>query len=391
MSISYSKTDIILVYSGSQEDNSFLPFVPDIYYHYLSQNSLANSYFAYYPKTKKSVLYYPSMNSQWEDDYTRLNLKTSIPQKPIKQLVKDLFSYTPKKIMANPILSSTPLYQQLQDYFTVDLESLPALLNTHRELKSTIEINKLKEASRINSILFRDIIKNTRSYKNEKDILNDYDCKLNKINRDATYSYLPIVSNSRNNAIIHYTYNKKPILVNSLILMDVGCRLDGYSSDVTRTFPSSGKFTKEQKDIYSIVLDCYKFAVSNLREGSSFIEVEKNMRLLMYNKLVEIGLVKGTKRIKDQLKITDLFMPHLLGHSIGLEVHDVPRHLDRLEENMVITIEPGIYFGENIPSTNKYWKVGGIRIEDVFLVKKDGLENLVDVPIEIEEIEKLIQ
>ncbi len=398
----YSKRDeLILVYSGNfEKDSSLFPFVANNYYLYFCETPIANSFFVYYPKTNRKYLYYPPIDTKWSDDYTRLNIiDSTITQKPINMLLRDLYSYRPKRILTNNIITTSKLYSKLMNEFNIDIGILEDRINISRGIKNDLEIEKMRNASKINSILFRYILEKAKSYKNEREIVNDIDCKLKSIDSDATVAYLPICSNGKDNAILHYTYNKKPIKLGNLVLLDSGCRIQGYCSDVTRTFPISGKFTKEQRDIYQIVLKCYKNAIELLQEGSSYYSIEDSIRILMYNELVALDLVYPKKTKDEQLAITQIFMPHSLGHSIGLEVHDKPEDLNKLLSGMLVTVEPGIYFNEALITSStsikrknlqQYISIGGIRIEDVLLITRDGSENLVDIPVEIDDIESLI-
>jgi Xaa-Pro dipeptidase len=182
-----------------------------------------------------------------------------------------------------------------------------------------------------------------------------------------------------------------------LILLDAGCKINGYCSDITRTFPSSGKFTEKQLDIYNIVYKCYQYLLEGIRNGTVYNDLESSVRILMMNEMVKLGFFNDNKINK--LEMSYLFMPHALSHSIGLETHDYPMELDVLKTNMIITIEPGIYFHKdsmNDPKINRevlnyYKSIGGIRLEDVILIKKNSVENLVDIPISPKDIENMIK
>lgn len=397
-----NSNEMLLVYSGNYDkDTAIFPFIPNIYYTYLHNYPLDNSYIAYFPKTQKQILYYTPVDTKWNDDYSRFNITNkAIIQKPIQDLWRDLYSYRPKKIISNSILSESPIFNKLNSSYQLDLTKLENRINKDRDVKTQTEIKKIEASCKMNSLIFKYIISKVRSYKNEKDIINDIDCTLKTLDSNATFAYLPICSNDKDNAILHYTYNKKSIKPSSLILLDCGCKKDGYCSDVTRTFPSSGKFTNEQKTIYNIVLNCFHKALEQLRPGNSYSSIEDSIRIYMYNELVRLEFIRPQRDAKNKIDITLLFMPHSLGHSIGLETHDKPDHLDILKEGMVITVEPGIYFNESLLASNPsikmkklepFMSIGGIRLEDVLLITKDSYKNLVDIPMTIEEIEELIE
>ena len=218
-------------------------------------------------------------------------------------------------------------------------------------------------------------------------------------------AYLPVCSNGKNNSILHYSSNNKKIINTNLILLDIGCKYNNYCCDICRTFPKSGKFTIKQKSIYEIVLKCQKYAIEQLKDGCNWKKLEISIRLLMYNLLLQLNLVFVETLDEEKIQVTKLFMPHKLGHTIGLHVHDsVPNgELKILKKNMVIAIESGIYFNNNLLNSNgvenklinmkevkKYMKIGGIRIEDTILINKNNCTILSNIPKEIYEIENII-
>ena len=220
-------------------------------------------------------------------------------------------------------------------------------------------------------------------------------------------AYLPICSNGRNNSILHYYFNNKKLINNNLILLDIGCKYNNYCCDITRTFPKSGKFSLKQKKIYETVLKCQKYAISQLKDGTNWKILEESTRLLMYDLLLELKLVFNEILVEKKLNVTKIFMPHRLGHTIGLNLHDtVPNNdLEILKKNMIVAVEPGIYFNKyllesyyhssqmipiNIKEIKKYIKIGGVRIEDTILINKLNCTILSNIPVEINEIENII-
>ena len=246
----------------------------------------------------------------------------------------------------------------------------------------------------------KSVMKSIRNLKNEKEIVSLF--KKNLLEKNVHHlAFHPICSNGLNNSILHYGHNNNNILKNNLVLMDVGCKFKHYCSDVTRTFPKSGKFTETQKKIYNIVLECQKTAIRNIKHNANWKTLEKNTLLLMYHLLNKINLVYDANSEKEKINIAKLFMPHGLGHSIGLETHDPEAKdiMNILKKNMVLTVEPGIYFIDHLlrkskkinqKEVNKYKSIGGIRIEDVVLVNKNNSTVLSKAPKEINELEKLI-
>ena len=295
-------------------------------------------------------------------------------------------------------LGNLPKFLKL-DLPKIEETSIDRLCQQLRVLKNPSEIESIRTACQISSRAIRKIITFGKSFKNEQeivsffkqDVLNDHIDKM---------AYLPICSNGRNNSILHYTYNQYPIKKDNLILLDIGCQYRNYCSDITRTFPSLGKFSLPQKRIYQAVLNCQKKAIQKLTAGFSWKQLEKETRLDIYQELLSLKIVSPQSSIETQLEISHLFMPHGLGHTVGLKVHDCnpTGGLDILEENMVVALEPGIYFIEHLISNiminqtevSKYLQVGGVRIEDTILVTSKEAEVLSKVPKEIREIERLM-
>ena len=166
-----------------------------------------------------------------------------------------------------------------------------------------------------------------------------------------------------------------------MILMDIGAEYHGYSADITRTFPSNGKFTQEQKQIYDIVIDAQEAVFKICKEGTSFQEIEKTARDVVAKGLVKIGILKDESESRT-------YFPHGCSHFLGLDVHDKGIY-NTLLENMIITVEPGIYIPEGSNCDKKWWGIA-VRIEDDVLIKKDKYEILSSAaPRKTEDVEKV--
>jgi Xaa-Pro aminopeptidase len=184
----------------------------------------------------------------------------------------------------------------------------------------------------------------------------------------------PIIASGVNAATLHYHQNNCKIGKNDLILLDVGAACNGYSADISRTFPVSGKFTKRQKAVYQEVLNINKAIIEMVKPGVKFTELNKKTVELIIEALLRLKL------IKNQDEYFKYYM-HSVGHHLGMAAHDVGPRDTALEVGNVITVEPGIYIGKE--------KIG-VRIEDDILVTKDGFKNLSShIPKEIEELEKI--
>ena len=187
-----------------------------------------------------------------------------------------------------------------------------------------------------------------------------------------------------------------------LVLVDAGCELDGYASDITRTFPVNGRFTAPQRTLYALVLESQKAAIKAVQPGNRWDAPHTAALRVLTRGLVELGLIEGTKKdvprlIKDE-KYKPFYM-HRTGHWLGMDVHDVGDYkVDgqwrKFEPGMVLTVEPGLYIAPDAEVANEaaaQFRGIGIRIEDDVLVTESGHEILSrDAPKEIDEIEQLM-
>jgi Xaa-Pro aminopeptidase len=209
----------------------------------------------------------------------------------------------------------------------------------------------------------------------------------------AECSYPPIVAAGANACILHYRSNDAPLVDGDLVLIDAGCELGMYASDVTRTFPVNGRFSAPQRELYEIVLAANRAATAKAVAGNHWNDPHDAAVGVVTRGLKELGLLDGrVPHLVKTLAYRQFFM-HKTGHWLGLDVHDVGDYkvADQwrlLEPGMVMTIEPGIYVAANDKSVDKRWRGIGIRIEDDVHVTRDEPEVLtVGVPTSVQEIE----
>ncbi len=209
-------------------------------------------------------------------------------------------------------------------------------------------------------------------------------------------SYLPIIGGGENACILHYINNDHKLKDGDLVLIDAGAEWDYYASDITRTFPINGTFTKEQAEIYQIVLDAHTAALAKAKAGFHYNEYHEAAVTVITQGLIDLGILKGDLQANiDDHSYAHYYM-HKTGHWLGLDVHDCGEYsIDglwvELEANMVITIEPGIYIAADSKAPKKYRGIG-IRIEDDVLITKQGNKILSNkVPRTIAEIEALMR
>ena len=267
------------------------------------------------------------------------------------------------------------------------IQSPEIFLNEMRLIKSGFEISRMKEAIQISAEAHELVRKSISSKNNERQVQGVIEgFFLEKGARGPAYN--SIVASGDNACILHYTSNNSDLKNGDLLLVDAGCSLiDYYNGDITRTIPIGGKFSKEQKLIYEIVLEAQKTAINNAVPGSNSSKVHNVALRILVEGLKEIGLLRGdTDEILEKESYKHLYM-HRTGHWLGLDVHDVGAYRMGeydvpLQNGMVLTVEPGIYISDRIPvpegqpSIDERWKGIGIRIEDDILVSENEPEIL---------------
>jgi Xaa-Pro aminopeptidase len=210
-------------------------------------------------------------------------------------------------------------------------------------------------------------------------------------------AYTSIVGGGANATILHYINNDEELRDGDLLLIDAGAEYQGYASDITRTFPVNGRFTKEQREIYELVLEAQNACIEMIRPGVTMDELHERSVEILTAGMARLGLMKGeTAKLIEEEKYKQFYM-HRLGHFLGMDVHDVGRYqIDgqsrALEPGMVITIEPGIYIAADTKDIPEHYAGIGVRIEDDVLVTEQGHRVLTyKAPKEVSEIEGLME
>ena len=207
--------------------------------------------------------------------------------------------------------------------------------------------------------------------------------------------YNCIVGAGENGCILHYTDNSSQLKDGDLVLIDAGAEYQGYTADITRTFPANGKFSPEQAAVYQVVLNAQYAACAEVKPGNKFKDALDAACLELTKGLLDLGILQGEleQLLKDNA--CKAYFIHGLGHWLGLDVHDVGAYKLAGEERpfaagMILTIEPGLYIPTGSPCDSKWWGLA-VRIEDDLLVTAEGHDNLTEsVPKEIAEIEALM-
>lgn len=243
-----------------------------------------------------------------------------------------------------------------------------------RQIKCKEEVEEIKKASHITAKGVELLMKECKPGMKEYELEAYFDFYL-KQNGVKDYAFKTIAATGVNAATLHYVDNNSEIKDGDLILFDLGAQVNYYNGDISRTFPANGKFTKRQKEVYEEVLKVNEEIINSIRPGVGFYEINDKANNLLAEACVRLGLIEDKKDYRK-------YYFHSIGHSLGLDTHDVGKRDIILEEGMVYTVEPGLYIEE---------EAIGIRIEDDVLVTKDGCEVLTKECIKsVEDIEKFM-
>ena len=258
------------------------------------------------------------------------------------------------------------------------------ILQRLRSVKEKIELDLMQHACDITEKGFRRILNfvkpNVWEYEIEAEFMHEF---LN--NRSRKFAYTPIIASGNNANVLHYIENNQQCIAGDLILLDVGAEYANYSSDMTRTIPVSGKFTKRQKDVYNAVNRVKDDATKLLVPGALWTEYHIEVGKLMTSELLGLGLLDkaDVKNEDPDWPAYKKYFMHGTSHHMGLDTHDYGILTEPIKANMVFTVEPGIY----IPDEGF-----GIRLEDDVVVQAKGepFNLMKNIPIEVEEIEDLM-
>jgi len=252
-----------------------------------------------------------------------------------------------------------------------------------RQIKGKEEVVMIQKAAEISIRGFRQVLRSVKPGIREYELEAELSYIFFK-HGAVRHAFKPIVASGGNACALHYNSNDGICKDGDMILMDFGVCYGNYNSDTTRCFPVNGKFSKRQKEVYQAVLSCLKEGSRLLKPGLVSADYEAQMAKLVEKELVGLGLLSSTQ-IADQDPDKPLYKKYFMhgtAHHIGLDVHDVGLYSRPFEAGMVLTCEPGIYIPE---------EGIGCRLENDYLITEDGNINLtVNMPIEIEEIERLM-
>lgn len=258
------------------------------------------------------------------------------------------------------------------------------IMHKLRAIKSKEEIDLIQEACNITEKGFRRLLNFVKpgvwEYEIEAELIHEF-----IRNRSKGFAYTPIIASGFNACVLHYIENNKQCKKGDVILLDVAAEYANYASDLTRCLPVSGEFSKRQKDVYNAVLRVMRYASSLLKPGNNIIDYHNAVGKFMEEELIKLKLLSlsDVKKQNPKNPLYKKYFMHGTSHYLGLDVHDYGDRYRKFEAGMVYTCEPGIYIREeNL----------GIRLENDILITKNGnIDLMKNIPIELEEIESLMQ
>jgi len=317
----------------------------------------------YFVEDFKNILH--SISSKIDTFYINKN-EHYRANSPVETREDRFISWLLKKYPAHKVEKSNPILQRL------------------RSIKHLDEINQIKKACQITKKGFDRVLKFIKpgvwEYQIEAEFIHEF---IN--NSSKGFAYSPIIASGLDNNVLHYVKNNKQCKDGELILMDVGAEYGNYSSDMTRTIPVSGRFSKRQREVYNSVLNVKNEATKLLKVGNNWKTFHEQVGEIMTKELLNIRLIDKVD-IKNETKKNPAYKKYFMhgtSHHLGLDTHDYGLLEDPFQENMVFTVEPGIY----IPKEGF-----GVRLEDDVVIKSKGdpTNLMVDIPIEAEEIEDIM-
>ncbi|MCJ1398332.1 hypothetical protein MMC11_001530 [Xylographa trunciseda] len=387
------------------EDNDEpVPFRQRRYFFYLSGCDLADSCLTYDIRTKHLTLFIPPINPDsviW----------SGLPVSPAQALklydvddvrpTCDINAYLASRDVGADRSGSCvwAIPEQVSDHITFlafdrkEVSGLKDAIEECRVVKDEYEIALIKKANEVSAIAHTAVLKAVKHARNERELEAIFleRCIANGAREQA---YHGIFASGKNAATLHYQKNNEELVGKLNLLLDAGGEWRCYASDITRTFPINGRFSKESKEIFDIVLRMQRECMNMLKEGVIWDNVHARAHEIAIEGLLDLGILRGGKKEIFRKRTSVAFFPHGLGHYLGMDTHDTGGHADyedtdgmfrylrvrgMLPAGSVITVEPGIYFCRFIIEPylddpahkayidkkvlDRYWDVGGVRVE----------------------------
>jgi Xaa-Pro aminopeptidase len=275
------------------------------------------------------------------------------------------------------------------------IHDIRSILDEMRLVKDASELDTMRQAATISARAHCRAMQITRpglkEYEVEAELLHEF-----RRSGSQSPAYTSIVAGGANACVLHYVDNNAVLNDGDLLLIDAGCELNGYASDITRTFPVGGTFSGPQRDIYELVLAAQAAAIEQVRPGNEWEDPHRAALKVLAQGFIDLGLCKGT--LDGVIESGDYrkFYMHRTGHWLGMDVHDVGDYKRegawrKLETGMVLTVEPGCYIRPAEDVAEQFWNIG-VRIEDDAVVTGNSCEIITaEVPKKIAEIETLMR
>lgn len=373
------------------------PYRQDSNFYYLSGIEQANTLLLLFPSGRSVVFSQDKdpLKETWEGYiYSSKEIKKkflidevyplSEMDKNLKKLLKGKKKFYYDKL--------NPFFRKKLSPFKVSRESAKEQIRPFRRIKDKKEISHIKTAIATSIHAHKQVAKALKPGVNER-ALHGVFLKSIMEKGSQREAYESIVACGDNANVLHYRENNSTCKKGELLLLDAGAEQNYYSSDITRVYPVSGKFTKNQKNLYEALLKLQKSLIGEVRPGASLKKINQSMFEGISKILLDFGLLKGSLKENLKKKSFRKYCPHSVGHLLGLDVHDVAfpkKEKPLLKAHMVLTIEPGIYISKKDKKAPKDLRGLGLRIEDDILVTSKGQVNLTKaLTKEVGEIEKL--
>lgn len=274
-------------------------------------------------------------------------------------------------------------------------QELATALSELRLIKDSSELRELQAAVDSTKRALEDVIEKLATGQSEREIEGAFDMRARVEGNGSGYG--TIAAAGANACILHWTRNDAPLKPGQLLLIDAGVERDSlYTADITRTFPISGKYSKEQREVYEAVLAAQEAAIDAVKPGNDFMEPHRVATRVLTEGLVRLGILKMSveEALDEEVQAFKRYTLHSTSHMLGLDVHDCTHarpetyRLGKLVPGMVLTIEPGLYFQQDDLTVPAKYRGIGIRIEDDIVVTARGNKNLsTDIPKSVKDVE----
>ena len=398
---SLPKKSLLILASQPQylrQEDVLYPYRQDSNFYYLTGFKQADSLFLLFPSAE-SVLFIQDkdpLTETWDGPlYTPKSAKE-------KYLIDEVYSLSQLDEVLNKKLKglSKIFYDSNRNsrfdrkikLFKHKRESAYHFLKAFRRIKEKQEIQLMRKACSYSIQAHKQVAKALRPHINERALHGLFIQSIME-QGSAREAYPGIFACGKNATILHYIKNDSICKKGELLLVDAGAEAGYYASDISRVYPVSGRFSKNQKQLYTALLELQKKLIKELRPQMSLAGINQKMQEGITQILLEFGLLKGSLKKNLDLKSYREYCPHSVGHLLGTDVHDVtfkPGESTVLKSNMLLTIEPGIYISPKDRKAPADLRAVGLRIEDNILITQTGQKNLTkDLPKEAEEIEEL--